>query len=158
MNPLDSLPVPALKPFAHLLVQVDQIIDVGHTGNGQRRVVPIAGGVCRTADWQARVLDGGADYQWLTSNRVSHLDARYVLETDGGDRIFVQNTAIRVAEPEVMERLMRGEPVAPAEVYFRCVPTFQTSAPALRWMMERLFLGTGARRAAEVELLVFEVS
>lgn len=151
------LSAPPLRPFAHLVVQVAEIIDVGATGHGQRRVVPITGGICTTADWSARVMSAGADFQWLTSDRVSHLDARYVLETDAGDRIFVHNTAIRTAEPAVMQALLRGEAVDPGAVYFRCVPRFEASAPHLRWLMERLFVGTGARRSAEVEMQFFEV-
>ena len=52
---------------------------------------------------------------------------------------------------------LRGEPVDPADVYFRCVPRFETSAPALGWLMERVFLGTGLRRPAEVVMRFFEV-
>jgi Protein of unknown function (DUF3237) len=148
---------PALRHFAQLHITVADIVDVGHTGHGQRRVVPITGGVCTTADWQARVLPLGADFQWLPTDRVSHLDARYVLETEAGERIFVHNTALRVAEPAVMARVMQGLPVAPDEVYFRCVPRFEAHAPALRWLMERVFIGTGLRRPTGVELQIFEV-
>jgi hypothetical protein len=88
---------------------------------------------------------------------MARLEARYVLETDAGDRIYVHNDALRTASPEVMARLVRGEPVDPADVYFRCVPRFETSAPALAWMMERVFLGSGLRRPADVVMRFFEV-
>ncbi|MDE2300741.1 MAG: DUF3237 family protein, partial [Burkholderiales bacterium] len=42
-------------------------------------------------------------------------------------------------------------------VYFRCVPRFETAAPALAWMMERVFLGSGVRRPDEVVMRFFEV-
>ena len=154
---VDPLAAPGLARFADLNVQVGTPIDVGDTGRGVRRLIPILGGTCVARDWTARVLGGGADFQLLVNARMARLEARYVLETDAGDRIYVQNDAVRTAAPEVMARLVRGEPVDPAEVYFRCVPRFETSAPALAWLMERVFLGTGLRRPAEVVMRFFEV-
>ncbi|MEP7294965.1 MAG: DUF3237 domain-containing protein [Burkholderiales bacterium] len=153
----DALAAPALDRFADLTVQVAAPIEVGAVGHGTRRVIPILGGACIARDWSARVLAGGADFQLIVNERMARLEARYVLETDAGDRIYVQNDAVRTAAPEVMARLIRGEPVDPADVYFRCVPRFETSAPALAWMMERVFLGTGLRRPSEVVMRFFEV-
>ena len=153
----DPLQPPALDRFADLTVQVAAPIEVGAVGHGSRRVIPILGGTCIARDWTARVLPGGADFQLIVNERMARLEARYVLETDAGDRIFVANDAVRTAAPEVMARLIRGEPVDPADVYFRCAPRFEASAPALAWMMERVFLGTGLRRPSEVVMRFFEV-
>ena len=122
-----------------------------------RRVIPILGGNCSARDWNARVVPGGADFQLIVNERVARLEARYVLETDGGDRIYVKNDALRTAAPEVMARLVRGEPVDPGSVYFRCVPSFEASAPSLAWLMERVFVGTGVRRPDDVVMRFFEV-
>ena len=153
----DPLAAPALQRFADLSVQVGAPIEIGHVGHGTRRVIAILGGTCVARDWSAKVLPGGADFQLIVNARMARLEARYVLETDAGDRIYVQNDAVRTASPEVMARLVRGEPVDPKHVYFRCVPRFETSAPALAWMMERVFLGTGLRRPDEVVMRFFEV-
>ena len=45
----------------------------------------------------------------------------------------------------------------PGEVYFRCVPRFETAWPAMGWINERVFLGTGARYPDHVQISVFEV-
>ena len=132
-------------------------IEVGAIGHGTLRVIPILGGSCVARDWSARVLPGAADFQLIVNERMERLEARYVLETEGGDRIYVQNDAVRTAAPEVMARLVRGEPVDPALVYFRCVPRFETAAPAPAWMMERVFLGAGVRRPDAVAMRFFEV-
>ena len=153
----DPLDAPALARFADLTVQVAPPIEVGAVGHGQRRVIPILGGSCVARDWSARVLAGGADFQLIVNERMARLEARYVLETDAGDRIYVHNDALRTAAPEVMARLVSGEPVDPADVYFRCAPRFEASAPALVWMMERVFLGTGLRRPSDVVMRFFEV-
>jgi hypothetical protein len=88
---------------------------------------------------------------------MARLEARYVLETEAGELVYVHNDAVRTASPEVMARLVRGESVDPGQVYFRCVPRFESAAPALAWVCERLFLGTGVRRPSEVAMRFFEV-
>jgi len=153
----DPLRGPQLLRFADLSVQVGAPVEVGPVGHGTRRVIPILGGSCTARDWTARVLAGGADFQLIVNERMARLEARYVLETDAGDRICVHNDALRTAAPEVMARLLRGEPVDPAVVYFRCAPRFEASAPSLAWLMERVFLGTGLRRPSDVLMRFFEV-
>jgi len=153
----DPLAAPALARFADLEVEVGAPIEVGAVAGGLRRLIPILGGRCRGRDFTARVLPGGADFQLVTSATMARLEARYVLETDAGDRIYVHNDAIRTAPAAVMARLVRGEPVDPGEVYFRCQPRFEASAPALRWIAERMFVGVGVRRPSTVEMRFFEV-
>ena len=152
-----DLPTPELKFFADLSVQVDKPQEVGATVHGQRRVIPILGGDVRGDGWTARVLRGGADFQMIVNQSLAELDARYVLETDAGDLIFVQNRAVRTASPDVMSRLIRGEKVDPQLVYFRCTPQFETASKSLSWISERLFIGTGARHPDKVVMRFFEV-
>ncbi len=152
-----NLEPPSLQFFADLSVHVDRPQEVGQTVHGLRRLIPILGGEVQGQGWTARVLPGGADFQLILSPRMAELDARYTIETDGGDLIFVQNRAVRTAAPEVMARLIRGEPVDPGDVYFRCSPSFETASPSLAWISERMFLGTGARQPDRVVMRFFEV-
>jgi hypothetical protein len=45
----------------------------------------------------------------------------------------------------VTAKIARGEPVDPAQVYFRCAPTLQTASKSLEWINDRLFAGAGQR-------------
>jgi hypothetical protein len=153
-----SFIAPSLEFFAELSVLVGVPQEIGHTVHGQRRLIPILGGEARGAGWTARVLPGGADYQLIVSPRLAELDARYVLETDAGDLIYVHNRALRAAAPDITARLLRGDPVDPALVYFRCSPSFETASPALGWIAERLFIGSGVRRPERVEMQFFTVN
>jgi hypothetical protein len=148
---------PPLAFFATLKVQVAPAHEVGQTPAGNRRIIAILGGDARGDGWTARVLPGGADFQAIVTPTLAQLDARYVLETDAGELIYVHNRAIRSASAETTARLIRGEPVDPAEVYFRCAPTFETAAPSLAWINERLFVGVGVRRPDWVEIDCFTV-
>ncbi|MDB5857230.1 MAG: hypothetical protein JWQ76_919 [Ramlibacter sp.] len=152
------LATPQLQFFADLSVQVDKPQEVGRVFNAQRRVIPILGGEVMGDGWRGRILPGGADFQLIASETVAQLDARYVVETDAGDRIFVMNRALRCASAEVTAKLIRGEPVDPALVYFRCAPVFETASKALGWINERIFVGTGARFPDRVEIRVFTVA
>jgi hypothetical protein len=152
----DPLAAPALAQFADLTVEAGAPTEIGRVPSGVRRIVPIVGGRCRRRG-QTRVVPGVADCQLLPSDTMARLEALYVLETDAGDRIYVHNDAIRTAPAAVMARLVRGEPVDPGEVYFRCVPRFETAAPALAWIAERVFVGVGLRRPSVVEMRFFEV-
>lgn len=155
---MSDLPTPQLRFFADLSVHVSTPMEVGQTVHGQRRVIPILGGSVQGQGWTARVLPGGADFQLIVNSRMAELDARYCVETDGGDLIYVTNRAIRTASPEVMAKLVRGEVVDPQSVYFRCSPSFETASKALGWISESFFLGTGARHPDKVVMRFFEVT
>jgi hypothetical protein len=158
MHPADPLAPPSLEYFADLQVEVGKPQVLSQGPRGMRRLVPITGGQARGNGWSARVLPGGTDFQLIVSDSLSELDARYGLETDAGDLIYVQNHAVRAAPPEVMAKLLRAEPVDPAQVYFRCNPRFETASPSLRWIGERLFVGVGVRHPAQVVMRFFALT
>lgn len=148
---------PQFRFFAQLAVQVGQPIEVGQTPQGQRRVIPITSGQVRGDGWSGRVLPGGADFQLIVSERLARLDARYVIETEAGERIYVENQAVRSAAPEAMQKLIRGEPVNPALIYFRCCPRLESDSPALAWINERMFFGLGQRHPDQVLMQFYEL-
>ncbi len=128
----ETLPPPQLEHVCDLAVTIASPVEVGQTVAGQRRMIPITGGVVKGPRLNGKVLAGGADFQLiLAGGTQAHLDARYVIELDDGTRVFVQNTALRVASLENSQRIMRGEPVNPAEIYFRCQP--QLEAAGEQW-------------------------
>ncbi len=153
----DVLRPPALRWFAELSVQVSPAIEVGSTPSGQRRLIPIVGGTVQGDGWSGTVVPGGADFQRIVTPRMAELDARYVLETCDGERLFVQNRALRVADPADTQRLIRGEPVDPARIYFRCQPLIETAAERFAWVNERVFVGTGMRLPDRVVMRFYAV-
>ena len=124
--------------------------------------LPITGGTLTGPQLQGRVLPGGADFQIVVSDTCADLDARYLIALDGpqhqGQHIFVQNRALRRGSADDIAKLVRGEAVDPAAIYFRCVPTFEVSSPGLQWLSESIFVGTGARFPDRVEISLFRVA
>ena len=156
-----TLPAPALEHVCDLTVFVAAPLEAGQiTGlnsRGLRRIIPITGGKV-TGRINGTVLPGGADFQIVVSETSADLDARYLLALVDGSHVYVQNRALRRGSAEDIARLVRGEPVDPAAIYFRCVPTFEVSTPALAWMTESVFVGTGARFPDRVEISVYRVA
>src|SRR3546814_16816572 len=85
---------PALEHLATLIVDVAPPQEVGHTPFGRRRVIPIVGGTVKGALLSGRILSGRADFQAIRSDTFTDIHARYVLETDEGETIYLQNTGI----------------------------------------------------------------
>ena len=162
---MSHLPAPTLEPVATLTVFVSQPIEAGDVmglnSRGKRRIIPITGGTV-SGKLNGRVMPGGADFQLVVSETCADLEARYMLQLDdpawAGAHVYVQNRAVRRGSAEDIAKLVRGEPVDPAAIYFRCAPSFEVSHPALAWMTESLFIGTGARFPDRVEIAIFRVA
>ena len=146
-----------LQPLMHVKVTLEPIRDLGDTPLGRRRIIGITGGSFAGPRLSGRILPGGADWQVIRSDGVAYLDARYTLETSDGVLIYVRNKGYRHGPKEVIERMARGEEVDPALYYMRTTPWFETSAAQYAWLNRTICVGTGARRAAAVELDFFEV-
>ena len=161
-----TLPAPSLEHLADLIVHVAAPIEAGAvTGlnsRGRRRIIPITGGTLCGPRLQGRVLPGGADFQLVVSETAADLDARNIIALEGpehgGEHVYVQNRALRRGSPADIAKLVRGEVVDPAAIYFRCVPTFEVSSPKLAWLTESLFVGTGARHPDRVEISLYRLA
>jgi hypothetical protein len=89
-------PIPTLRLFSRATVQVASPQVFGRTPFGERRVVQILSGRLE-GELTAEVLPGGADWQILTHDGVSRLEARYTLKTPEGALILVHNRGLRHA-------------------------------------------------------------
>jgi len=148
---------PELEFLASLAVEVAPPVEVGRTRNGLRRVIPISGGTVTGPELNGRILPAGADFQLITSETSSDLDARYVIETDGGDRLFVMNAAYRTGSAEDIAALVRGEEVPAERVYFRCSPRFEVAGERWAWLESTVVIGSGRREPERVLIDLWRV-
>jgi hypothetical protein len=153
-----TLPPPSLEHLCDLAVTIAAPVEVGQTPAGLRRMIPITGGTVTGPRVNGKVLAGGADFQLILGGGTqAHLDARYVIELSDGSRVFVQNTALRVASLENSQRIMNGQPVNPDEVYFRCQPKLEATTPEWAWLSESQFIGVGRRAPDGVFMSFYRV-
>jgi hypothetical protein len=148
---------PPLNFVMELRVRVGPAVEIGAVGHGRRRIVPIRGGTFEGPQLRGEVLDGGADWQIVRADGLTELDTRYTLRTDRGQLIYIRNAGLRHAAPHVVARLLAGEAVDPALVYFRTAPVFETAAPELAWLTRAVFVGDGERHPDLVVMRVWKV-
>lgn len=131
--------------------------ELGATPLGRRRIIGITGGRFSGERLSGRVLPGGADWQVIRGDGVADLDARYTLETADGALVYVRNRGYRHGPRDILERLAAGESVDPSLYYMRTTPLFETGDPRYEWLNRIVCVASGARRAAAVELEVYEI-
>ncbi|MFI6509536.1 DUF3237 domain-containing protein [Streptosporangium sp. NPDC050855] len=139
-----------LEPLATFHVELDPILDLGDTPWGRRRVINIVGGSFEGARLSGTVLPGGADWQILHADGTASIDTRYTLRTHDGAHLYISTSGVRHGPPPVMERLSRGEPVDPAEYYFRLFCRFETGDARYLWLNRTLAVASGSRTANAV--------
>lgn len=148
--------LPTLTPLCSLAIQVGVPTVVG-APNGQRRCVPILGGEVTGERLAGRILPGGADHVLTRADGCSEIDARYVIETADGATIHVTDQGLRHGPAAVMKALGEGQPVDPADYYFRTRMRMETGAEAYLWLNGLLLIGSGARGPENVRVDVFAV-
>jgi hypothetical protein len=104
------------------------------------------------------IVPGGADWQYLRSDGVAELVARYSIRTGDGIEIAVTNRGLRRASPEAMAQLSRGETVDPGLVYCRTVLVFEAPAGPYEWLNASVFVCSAVRLPDKVQIEVFEVA
>lgn len=75
-------------------VKIANMINVGESKRGVRRVIPITGGTFEGPKIKGEVLPGGEDWQLVRPDGDTELYARYLLKTDDGYVIQVINRAL----------------------------------------------------------------
>ena len=75
-------------------VKIANMINVGESKRGTRRVIPITGGTFSGPKIKGEVLSGGEDWQLVRPDGDTELYARYLLKTDDGHVIQIINRAL----------------------------------------------------------------
>ncbi len=146
-----------LEHFCNLTVELTPSHEVGISGKGARRIIPIVGGFARGERLSGTILPVGADWQTVDADGVADLDARYAIQTDDGAVIEVLSQGVRHASSEVAGRIVAGEAVPPSEYYMRTAIRLSTGHPAYAWVNRALFIATGGKVGTTVSLAVYQV-
>jgi len=148
---------PGLSFAFAIRAAVGPIQDFGRTARGHRRVIDILGGEVFGPRLEGRILPGGADWQIVRPDGTIEVVARYTIRSKIGASIYVQNEGLRVASPEILARMSRGEAVPVDSYHFRTTPRFETAEPSLKWLERATFVGKAARAPDRVVIGFHEV-
>jgi len=77
-----------------LRVQIAAPKVVGPTGQGQLQVIPIIGGTFTGKGLSGTIVPGGADWNTMREDGVSHVFAKYLLQTSDGEYIAIENEGV----------------------------------------------------------------
>ena len=148
---------PGLRFAFAIKARVAPIQDLGQTARGHRRIIDILGGEVHGPRLRGEILPGGADWQIVRPDGTIEVVARYTIRSAEGALIYVQNEGLRVASPEILARMSRGEPVPFDSYHFRTAPRFETAEPSLKWLERSTFVGVAARAPDRVAIGFHEV-
>ena len=82
---------PKLEFVLEELVTLGPSVHPGQTPLGERNIVPITGGTFSGPDLRGKIVPGGWDWQLSTKNGCTAIQADYVIQTDDGQVINVDN-------------------------------------------------------------------
>ncbi|GAA3764167.1 DUF3237 domain-containing protein [Microbacterium kribbense] len=148
-------PVPALEPVFEVVADLGPLEDHGMTRAGHRRIIPVIGGRV-TGMFEGEILPGGADWQVVRADGSIEIDGRYSARGTDGSLLYVRAVGVRSGDPEVLEALLRGVDVDPADYYFRAVVTLESAAHP---EFERsLYIASYIREANRVRYVAYRVT
>jgi hypothetical protein len=146
-----GLPEPRLTPVYRLEATVGEPVDLGDTGHGRRRIVPLTGGIFSGPSLKGKLLPGAsADWQTVLPDGTALGDVRYTLQTDAGEVLYVQSRGVRHGSADILARLAADEDVDPSEYTFRTSTQIETTAAEHQWLNKGVFIGVGGRQASGV--------
>ena len=154
---IPAAPVPALERAFVVDALLGPLEDHGMTRAGHRRVVPIASGQVAGL-FDAEILPGGADWQLVRPDGAIEIDTRYSARTLAGEYVHLRTSGVRSGPPEILDALLRGEPVDPSEYYFRVAVHLETSAPRLAVLQQSIFVASAIREANRVSYTAYRVT
>jgi hypothetical protein len=143
---MSGVPEPKLDYAFTVRATLSPPVVIGEGPEGLRRFIPITGGTFDGPLLSGKVVPGSGDWQVVRDDGALSVEARYTLEASDGVLIAVNNRGIRHAEPEIMAKLSRGEPVPASSYYFRTCALFEApvSSPHA-WVNRCLFVATAER-------------
>jgi hypothetical protein len=154
MNEPTNYPFPPPEAGLEFLARVEVLLgpmtNLGDTGQGNRRVIPIIGGSFNGPKFRGRVPPGGADWQIVQKDELIRIDTRYALETDDGALFYIITQGVRYAPPEVLPLLAKGQTVDPKKYYFRTTIKLETGVEKYAWLNRVLGISAGMRLADRV--------
>lgn len=147
----------SFRPLMVLEIEVLPPVSLGAMDIGELRVLPFAHGTFEGPLLRGHVLPGGTDWQEVRPDGALEIRARYLLETDRGERIEVRSEGVRSGSPDALVRLARGELLPATDYYFRTAIRLRTASERLSRLNGLLAFSIGERKPTGVRLSVFEL-
>lgn len=120
---------PKLEFVLQELVTLGRVVHPGRTPLGERNIVPITGGTFSGPDLRGKILPGGWDWQLTRTNGCTAIGANYMIETDDGQVINVDNSGTLCGTSEKHRRNFTA-------------PKFEAPLGKYDWLNTGAYVGT----------------
>ncbi len=137
--------------------ELGEIQQLGETPRGSRLIAPVSGGTFSGPKLRGDVLPGGGDWLLTRADGIRELDVRLTLRCDDGHLIYMSYRGINTITSEILQRIVRGEPVDSSEYYFRITPVFETGAEQYSWLNRIVAVGVVQRLPTAVRYTVYAI-
>lgn len=127
-----------------LIVLSEDPIEIGTSPIGTRAIYPVQEGTFSGPKLKGEVLKNGGDWLLTIDSTTSKIDARGVLETDDGERIYIQYNGF----------IHRNDDDS---FYFRTNPIFETASEKYSWLNHTLAIGVGEFIEGGVQYKVYAI-
>ncbi len=111
-----------------LTVEIGETQEVGQTHKGYLRLIPITGGTFSGEGIKGIVMPGGYDWNTAINDNLSHVFAKYALQTEDGQYISVENEGYIDSKAENARIIT--------------TPRFQVSGDKYAWLCSGIFVGS----------------
>ncbi|WP_426349929.1 DUF3237 domain-containing protein [Alloiococcus sp. CFN-8] len=111
-----------------LNVEIGEVQEVGETPKGFLRLIPITGGSFSGENIKGKVMSGGYDWNTTIKDILTHVLAKYALQTDDGVYISVENEGYLDSRA--------------SEAVIKTTPRFLVSEGKYHWLQSGVFVGS----------------
>lgn len=135
---------------------IGEPVVTGDTPRGKRVAIPITGGTVEGPFFTGTVLPMGADFQVQWPSGINEIHAEYVIKTDLGALIHIDNLGLTAPADVATPREFRGENWIDDGVrHFRTAARLSTEEPSLSWLNANMFY-CSARGQADRKSVVID--
>lgn len=165
-----TMPSPPRLEYSFTLhVDLAPALDFGSTFSGDRRFIPIIGGLVTGPKLEGKIVPkSGGDWNAVRQDGVVHIYARYTIQADDGTMIGITNEGYGRATQSTMKSVFESEDPSIASLandgkdwYTKTSPRFEVSANSTRhnWLLSSMFVGDLKlpTRPGYVEIDIYEV-
>lgn len=130
-----------LEEITTINVKIENPIQSFDCNNGMSKAMIGFSGTLTGPYLNGKILPGGIDCQTIDSDRVNRLSARYMVELDNGDRVFIENNGVSYNKDN--------------KNYFMCTPKFMTNSEKYSWLNTDIFVAYAEGVPSGVEITVY---
>lgn len=153
---MDMPATPELQFVMRVTATIGDPVVTGETGRGKRVAIPITGGTVEGPFFTGEVIPMGADFQIQWPSGINEIHAEYVITTDTGALIHIDNGGLTATATAATPEEFQGDGWVDDGVrHFRTAALLTTEDAQLAWLNANMFV-CSARGQADKKSVVLD--